>query len=338
MRTDNIIIKAEHLSMVYKKPVVQEGKLGMLKDLLKRQITYYEALTDVSLNVHEGEILGYIGPNGAGKSTTIKILTGVMHPTGGNVTVNGISPHKNRMENGKKIALVSGQKSNLYWDLPVYDSFELHKRIYKMTDKQYDENMDMFQELLDIKSFFDTPVRQLSLGQRIMSDFALVFLHNPSVAYLDEPTIGLDITAKENIIKFLKQINEQRKVTMMMTSHDLSDIDNLCENVLILDKGKNIYEGSKDRLIKDFCNELCTIVMELETMNNLERLEKLENCTVEKAENKVNISFSRQQINPAEIIMKVMKEGYNVKDFTILETSLEDAIRIIYSNAKKGNR
>ncbi|AGF54128.1 MULTISPECIES: ABC transporter ATP-binding protein [Clostridium] len=334
MNINNIVIKAEHLSMVYKKPVMQEGKLGMLKDMFKRQYSYYEALSDVSVSVREGEILGYIGPNGAGKSTTIKILTGVMHPTSGSVTVNGISPHKKRIENGKSIALVSGQRSNLYWDLPVYDSFELHKRIYKIPDKQYDENMDMFQQLLNIQSFFKTPVRQLSLGQRIMSDFALAFLHNPSVAYLDEPTIGLDISAKENIIKFLKQINQQRKVTMMITSHDLSDIDNLCEKILILDKGKNIYEGPKDKLIKEYCNEQCTIVMEIENLHNIKDLSILQFCQISKNGNKVNISFSRQKTSPAEIMMNIMNKGYNVKDFTILETSLEDAIRVIYRNAK----
>jgi ABC-2 type transport system ATP-binding protein len=334
MNINNIVIKAEHLSMVYKKPVMQEGKLGMLKDMFKRQYSYYEALSDVSVSVREGEILGYIGPNGAGKSTTIKILTGVMHPTSGSVTVNGISPHKKRIENGKSIALVSGQRSNLYWDLPVYDSFELHKRIYKIPDKQYDENMDMFQQLLNIQSFFKTPVRQLSLGQRIMSDFALAFLHNPSVAYLDEPTIGLDISAKENIIKFLKQINQQRKVTMMITSHDLSDIDNLCEKILILDKGKNIYEGPKDKLIKEYCNEQCTIVMEIENLHDIKDLSILQFCQISKNGNKVNISFSRQKTSPAEIMMNIMNKGYNVKDFTILETSLEDAIRVIYRNAK----
>lgn len=230
--------------------------------------------------------------------------------------------------------MVSGQRSNLYWDLPVYDSFELHKRIYKIPDKQYDENMDMFQQLLNIQSFFKTPVRQLSLGQRIMSDFALAFLHNPSVAYLDEPTIGLDISAKENIIKFLKQINQQRKVTMMITSHDLSDIDNLCEKILILDKGKNIYEGPKDKLIKEYCNEQCTIVMEIENLHNIKDLSILQFCQISKNGNKVNISFSRQKTSPAEIMMNIMNKGYNVKDFTILETSLEDAIRVIYRNAK----
>ena len=330
MEDDRVMVEAKDLNMIYKKPVVSNGGMGLLRDIIWRKYDYYEALKDVSFQVQRGEILGYLGPNGAGKSTTIKILTGVMHPTSGQVMVNGISPHQNRKENAKSIALISGQRSNLYWDLPVYESFELHKRIYKISEKRYKENMEMFQTLLPMDRFINTPVRQLSLGQRIMADFALAFLHDPSIVYLDEPTIGLDVNAKENIIDFLLHINQTRKVTMIVTSHDLSDIDKLCEKILIIDRGRMIYEGGKDELIKAYCKEMCTIIMELENPSESLNDIRLASCELEQSGNQLKISFSRQNKNPTSVIADVMNLGCTIKDFTVMETSLEDAIKIIY--------
>lgn len=325
------IIKVENIGMTYRRPLSHKGRFGLVRDLMKREYEEFQALSNISFNVSAGDILGYLGPNGAGKSTTIKIITGVMHPTTGSVYVNGVVPHENRIANGKNIALISGQRTNLYWDLPVRDSFELNKRIYKISDYQYQENIALFESLLKISRFIDVPVRQLSLGQRIMSDFCLALLHNPSVIFLDEPTIGLDITAKESIIKFLRYINEERNVTILITSHDLSDIEKLCNNILIIDRGHKIFEGEKQKLISEYCQNQCTIFVELESaVSDYQPIIIPQTTSVKSEVNRLEIAFDRTCISPSQIISNIISTGSAIRDFSLRETTLEDAIKILY--------
>ena len=223
------MIEVDNLSKTFKVYHHRKGFFGSFANLFSRKHHVVQAVDRVSFTVKRGEIVGYLGPNGAGKSTTIKMLTGILVPTSGSVTVNGYIPHRQRKENAKYIGVVFGQRSHLWFDLPVQESFELLQHIYRIPETQYRYNVEMFDELLNLGDFFQTPVRQLSLGQRMRADIAAALLHNPDVLFLDEPTIGLDVVAKARIRQFIQKINAERQVTVVLTTHDLDDVEKLCK-------------------------------------------------------------------------------------------------------------
>lgn len=329
------MIVAENLCMIYQRVKEKKDNNFFSKLLSQKDLTDFEALKNVSFRVYKGEIVGYLGPNGAGKSTTIKILSGVMQPTNGCVTVNGIVPYKERIKNAQNIALVSGQRSNLLWDLPVYESFELHKRIYQVSNKTYHEKISQFNQITNIQNFFSVPVRQLSLGQRIIADFCLALLHNPLILYLDEPTIGLDVIAKEKIVEYLKELNSINDTTIFLTSHDLSDIEKLCSRVIVLDSGQKIYERSTEQLIYQYgnkCNEI-RIITENRIMDFVE-VHELPVNILRVEENLLQAAFDINKISAVEIILLLANKGVRVKDFSISNPTLEDAIKVIYSKGK----
>lgn len=210
------------------------------------------AVNDVSFQIKEGEIVGYLGLNGAGKSTTIKMLTGIITPTSGKILVNGKSYEKDRKRINKEISVVLGQKSQLWWDLPVIDSLMIAKSMYALDESAYNHNYDVLNSMLDIESIIDIPVRQLSLGQRMKADLCFALIHNPKIIFLDEPTIGLDILTKEQVHNCIKYLNEQFNTTVFLTTHDVNDIDALCDRAIIIDKGNLIYDNSLDRIKADF--------------------------------------------------------------------------------------
>lgn len=237
-------IEVKNLNREYQIAISGKGISGAIKSLFHREYRMKKAVQDISFSLEKGEMVGYIGPNGAGKSTTIKILSGVLIPTGGLVTVGGIIPYRDRKENSKHIGVVFGQRSQLYWDLPISDTFELYESLYSIPKDKFQKNCDYFTELLEMKDFINQPVRQLSLGQKMKANIAIALLHDPDVLYLDEPTIGLDVTSKKILREALKNINAEKNTTIILTTHDMDDIEEVCNRLIMIDQGRKLFDGT----------------------------------------------------------------------------------------------
>ena len=244
------MIELEHITKTFKVQKREAGTKNAIKTFFKREYEQIKALDDVSFKIPEGQIIGYIGPNGAGKSTTIKIMCGILTPDEGTCTIDGKVPYKHREEYVKNIGVVFGNRSSLWWDVPVDDSFELNKEIYKIPDDVYLKQKKMLVELLDIEDIIKKPTRTLSLGQRMRCEIAIAFLHNPKIVFLDEPTIGLDSVSKIAVRNFIKKINKEQHTTIILTTHDTGDIKALAKRILLIGKGKILMDGSIDELIK----------------------------------------------------------------------------------------
>lgn len=246
------IITVKGLTKEFKIFKRREGVVGAFKDLFYRDYRTLRAVDGIDFTVQKGEMVGYIGANGAGKSTTIKMLTGILVPTSGEIMVNGYCPHKEREKYTRGIGVVFGQRVQLWWDIAVIESLRLLRRIYDVSMQDFQDRLEQFDEILDLKDFLHLPVRKLSLGQRMRCELAAALLHNPSILFLDEPTIGLDVLAKAKIRDFLKEINEKNQTTIVLTTHDLGDIEALCPRVAIIDKGKMLYDGTVDNLLSQW--------------------------------------------------------------------------------------
>lgn len=236
-------IIAENLVKEYQVPDRGPGLRGAVKALFHPRYRGITAIDHINFSIEKGEIVGYIGPNGAGKSTTLKMLSGILYPTAGSVTVNGLMPYQDRKRNARQIGVVFGNRSQLYWDLPVIDSYQLNRRLYDIPDATYRENLAYFTEVFDLGEIINQPVRLLSLGQKMRATIAGAMLHSPEILFLDEPTIGLDVTSKLKIRDFIKQINQRSGTTVILTSHDMGDIESLCERIILIDEGKKKYDG-----------------------------------------------------------------------------------------------
>lgn len=246
------IISMRNLSKEFKVLNRREGLKGSIKDLFSRDYSIIKAVNNITMDIQKGEIVGYLGPNGAGKSTTIKMMTGVLEPTSGEIYVNQKIPYLNRTQNARDIGVVFGQRTQLWWSLPVIESFKILKDIYQVSDKNYKDMMDLYASLVDIESLMHKPVRQMSLGQRTLSDILAAFLHNPGVVFLDEPTIGLDVSMKGKIRELIKALNREKKTTVILTTHDMGDVDELCRRIVIIDKGTIIYDDDIEQLRRFF--------------------------------------------------------------------------------------
>lgn len=238
------LISVYHVSKAFKIPKVQPGLTGSIKSLFHREYDVRQAVDDMSFALEAGEMVGYIGPNGAGKSTTIKMLSGVLIPDSGDILVDGLKPYENRSENARNIGVVFGQRSQLYWDLPVSDTFDIFKKLYSIPDDIFNSNRKLFIELLDMSEIMDQPARQLSLGQKMKANLALSMLHNPRVLYLDEPTIGLDIVTKRRLRACIKEINSRLGTTIILTTHDMDDIEEICQRIILIDRGRKLFDGA----------------------------------------------------------------------------------------------
>ena len=328
------MIKVENLSKEFKISKKYPGFKGALRSFFSTEYTIKKAVDDISFEINDGEIVGYIGANGAGKSTTIKMMTGILTPSSGRIIVDGVVPYENREKNAKNIGVVFGQKTQLWWDLPVSETFPLLKDIYGVSDEEYEERMNYFKEILGLDEFFLSPVRTLSLGQRMRADLAAALIHNPKIIYLDEPTIGLDVVVKESVRKAIKNINEKYGTTIILTTHDLNDIEELCNRIIIIDKGKKIYDGELEGVKEQF-GYLTTIEIQLKDKSNIEKINfarfKDDDFKLDMKESKVNITFNKNNISSADIIGEVMKKS-KVIDFNIKETSIEDIVKKMYKN------
>lgn len=328
------MIKVENLSKEFKISKKYPGFKGALRSFFSTEYTIKKAVDDISFEINDGEIVGYIGANGAGKSTTIKMMTGILTPSSGRIIVDGVVPYENREKNAKNIGVVFGQKTQLWWDLPVSETFPLLKDIYGVSDEEYEERMNYFKEILGLDEFFLSPVRTLSLGQRMRADLAAALIHNPKIIYLDEPTIGLDVVVKESVRKAIKNINEKYGTTIILTTHDLNDIEELCNRIIIIDKGKKIYDGELEGVKEQF-GYLTTIEIQLKDKSNIEKINfarfKDDDFKLNMKESKVSITFNKNNISSADIIGEVMKKS-KVIDFNIKETSIEDIVKKMYKN------
>lgn len=246
------LMEVRELKKEYRIVKKEEGIRGSIRHLIKPRYGYKEAVKGVSFSIEEGESVAFLGANGAGKSTTIKMLTGILKPSGGDVAIMGKNPFGDRMENAKRIGVVFGQKTQLWWDIPVIETFRLLKNIYQVPDEKYERNMREFREILDMDSFLGQPARKLSLGQRVRADMAAALLHEPPVLFLDEPTIGLDVAVKQKIYEFLRKINQEKNTTILLTSHDLNDLESLCGRLIILEQGEILFDDKMEKIFEQY--------------------------------------------------------------------------------------
>lgn len=304
------MILVQGIRKYYKIAKRDKGLSASLQYLFNRKYEIKKAVDEVSFSIKRGEIVGFIGPNGAGKSTTIKILSGILYPDAGDVKIKGFIPYRQRKQYVKHIGVVFGQKSQLNWDLPLIESFELMKFIYRIPQKKYEENLKLFSELLDMADFINQPVRQLSLGQRMRGDIVAALLHSPEIVFLDEPTIGLDVVAKEKIREFIRYINEEEQTTIIFTTHDMQDIEKVCNRLIIIDQGKKIYDGSIGQIKNRYANSKTIEIL-------------LEN------DEKEIRTFDLNEA-PLNVVMENLFAQKNIKDISICEPEIDGIIRDIY--------
>jgi ABC-2 type transport system ATP-binding protein len=321
------LIQAKDLSKTFRIYKRGEGIKGYLKSFVKREYEEVHAVQDLNLEIEKGEMIGYIGANGAGKSTTVKMLTGILEPSSGEIEVDGRNPHRERKKNAMNIGVVFGQKTQLWWDLPVRESFKLLRKIYEVDRDDYEERIEEFDDVLDLDDFWEQPVRKLSLGQKMRAELAAAFLHHPPIVYLDEPTIGLDVAVKEKIRDFVRKMNREKDITVMLTTHDLDDIEDLCDRIVVLDSGKKIYDGELDALVDRFSSR--RLVLDVKNHESFElEMEGIEEVSEENAH--VEIVFDRGKISASDIMREVL-DNYEVIDFQIREPDIETVVKKIYN-------
>lgn len=280
-------------------------------------------------------MVGYIGSNGAGKSTTIKMMSGILTPTSGTCVVNGLEPYKERKKNAQNIGVVFGQRTQLWWDLPLGETYTVLKEIYEVNSQDFEERMAFFNDVLNLQEFMHSTVRTLSLGQRMRADLAAALLHNPKVLYLDEPTIGLDVVVKDRIRQAIREINQKYNTTVILTTHDLNDIEELCQRIIIIDAGKKIYDATLEQLMRDY-GDNCSITFEWKQIpdaRQTELLQQLAGAITLRQENGIQVRFSKKECTVAEVIAKVMGI-LDVKDVQIKETELTDIVKKIYQSSE----
>lgn len=327
------MIEVSNLSKEFKINKKYEGLTGAVKSFFSHEYTIKKAVDGIDFKIDKGDMVGYIGLNGAGKSTTIKMLTGLMVPTSGKCVVNGMVPYESRKEYTKDIGVVFGNRTQLWWDLPVSESFTVLKKIYKIPDEKYKKKLNFLKEVLEINDFYLTPVRNLSLGQKMRADLIASLLHSPKVLFLDEPTIGLDILVKDKIRKALKEINKETDTTVLLTTHDLDDIEEICNKIIVIDKGKKIFDGELSQLKKTYGKERKIIVDIKDSVKvDFSKIENINDKFISQARDekgKLVISVNNEYIN-LPVLMNYMFNNYEIKDFTILEPQLENIVKKIY--------
>ncbi len=320
------IISVSGLSKYFKVFKHHRGGLGAIRNLFSRQHSIVRAVDDISFEIEPGELVGYIGPNGAGKSTTIKMLTGLLVPTSGELLVNDLIPWKERQTYVARVGAVFGQRTTLWWDLPVIESLNLLQHIYKIPKENFEANLEEFHETLELGPFLDTPVRALSLGQRMRADLCAALLHNPDLLFLDEPTIGLDVVAKERIRQFIQKINHERNTTVILTTHDLSDVEKLCQRVMIIDQGKLLFDGELSRLKDKFGGQRELVVDFSEEYRTYE----IAGATITaQTDLQVTYAFERGMITASELIGRLSAK-YRIRDLEVREPEIEETVRRIY--------
>ncbi len=324
-------IEVNDLCKEYRVAKTGKGIGGAIKSLFHREYTIKEAVRHVNFSVEKGEIVGYIGPNGAGKSTTLKMLSGILIPTSGTVQVGGIVPYERRRENAKRIGVVFGQRSQLYWDLPVSDTFDLYESLYDIPHETFRKNCDLFTELLDMGGFLDQPVRQLSLGQKMKANIAVALLHDPAVLYLDEPTIGLDVVSKKVLRQAIKAINREKGTTVMLTTHDMDDIEAVCNRLIMINEGVKLFDGTLESFRNQYERE---IVIRLEFEGNAPTWQDMEGLSFSKRdENALEVKLLDRSTVKASITR--LLDTFEPQNIFVREPDIEDIVEIAYRDNQK---
>ena len=330
------MIEAINLTKEFKTPLKKPGLAGAIRHLFHGEYKKKLAVDHVNFSIEPGEAVAYIGPNGAGKSTTIKMLTGILKPTSGEVRIDGIDPQKNRIQNAKNIGVVFGQRTQLWWDIPIEESFILLKNIYEIPDSVYRENLTLFHEIFGLSEFIGQPARRLSLGQRMRADLAAALLHNPSTIFLDEPTIGLDIVTKESMRELIQRINRERGVTVILTSHDLKDVENICRRIVVIDKGQILCDKQIDQLTQEYSMNRGIKITLSQGAPELPKLLKtqkgISHVSMENAST-LSIDFS-PELHTAFDIVKEVNSHAQIQDFQLTEPSIEHMIEVIYRSGE----
>lgn len=327
------IIEIKNVSKEFKVLNRHEGLKGSFQDLFSRDYKIIRAVDNISMNIEQGEIVGYLGPNGAGKSTTIKMMTGVLEPTSGEILVGGNVPYKNRTKNAQEIGVVFGQRSQLWWSLPLVESFRILKDIYQISDADYESILEIYRSLVDLEPLLHKPVRQMSLGQRTLSDILAAFLHNPKIVFLDEPTIGLDVSMKSKIRILIKALNKERNTTVILTTHDMGDVDALCKRIVIIDHGKMLYDNDMEHL-KNFFGSYRTLKIrpagEIEEQKlHLEKELSAYAVSVSADEDWISVLVDEDKAKVMDVLGAIQKT-HEVRDMKLEEISTEEVIRKIY--------
>ena len=323
------MIEIKNLTKEFKTAVRDEGVFGMFRTLFSTKYNIKTAVNNISLKINDGEMVGYIGSNGAGKSTTIKMMCGILTPTRGSIEIDGIEPYKKRKTSASKIGVVFGQKTQLWWDIPLIESFKVLKEIYRISDIDYQKRLQFLYDVLGIKDFIKQPVRTLSLGQRMRADLAAAWLHNPKILFLDEPTLGLDVLVKEKIRNAIKMMNEKFNTTVILTTHDMQDIENLCKRLIIIDKGSIIYDGTLENVKYRF-GDLRTLTVTLREKKSDSQLYnyegKLKFLRDEENEDKLIIKFNAQEIT-LETVINYAFNQLGATDMKVEEIGIEDVVK-----------
>ncbi|WP_293970706.1 ATP-binding cassette domain-containing protein [uncultured Ruminococcus sp.] len=329
------MIYVENLRKEFKKTIKEPGLKGSLKSFVKPKKEIVAAVKDISFDVNEGEILGFIGPNGAGKSTVIKMLTGILSPTSGKCTINGKDPQKDRKTYVKEIGVVFGQRTQLWWDLPLTETYTVLKEIYEVDDSRFKKRMSFLNEVLELDSFINSPVRTLSLGQRMRADIAASLLHSPKVLFLDEPTIGLDVVVKDNIRKAIAKINEEEHTTVVLTTHDLEDIELLSKRIVMIDKGSKVFDGKITDLKEKYgqMRELAFVSPDENALKALGYADQFglsdDDLIQEQDGTSCKIRFN-SAIAPVSDMLSYTLSKINVKDINVKDADIEEIIRRLY--------
>ena len=316
------------LTKVFRTYRREEGLAAALKSLVRRHTTEIAAVSDVTFSVEPGEMVGYIGANGAGKSTTIKMLTGILTPTSGEILCNGFVPYRERTRYVATIGVVFGQRTQLWWDIAVVESFKLLKEIYGISDADYAKRMDLFDKVLGIAAYLHQPVRKLSLGERMRCDLAASLLHRPPLLFLDEPTIGLDIVAKASVREFLQEINRREGTTVLLTTHDLSDIETLCRRVIVIDHGKLLFDGALSQL-RDRILPITSIIFDVKTTPDPALLAWNGQEILEVGSHRYRVDIDRRVLSSATAVKEIVNR-FDVADLSIEEPQIEEVVKRIY--------
>lgn len=323
-------INVNHISKTFKVAKRQSGLKSSLKSFFKRNYIYIEAVKDVSFEIEKGEIIGYIGPNGAGKSTTIKMLSGILTPDEGTININGLSPSKDRIKYVSNIGVVFGQRSQLWWDIPALDTFDLLKDIYKLDESEFNKTKEQLIELLDLKNIVNIPVRQLSLGQRMRCEIAASLIHKPSILFLDEPTIGLDAESKIKVRNFIKKINKEMNTTIILTTHDMSDIEALAKRIILIGKGRILYDGNIKKLKEKYDN---TKEIQIITKNKLNKLNKKGIIKQTKKDYGYNFILDTNILSISNFL-KYLSNLIDIKDIEIENENIDNIILKLYKDCE----